>query len=157
MSRSNRDIRQLMEQIYGSRCMMEEAGIRKVPIEQRRKIKGYKKVEEQITYHHLRRRSKGGEATVENGALLKWYNHQWLERQPVAIRERINDELRKYKARFVGMQITGDGRIGNQIMMDLEEPGEFIEIPLYSGIRQQEETDIVQENMRIQNEKQWYK
>ena len=127
----NRSVRELMEQKYGSKCMMEEAHIRKIPVSERRKIKGYKKTDEQITYHHLIRKSKGGLTTEENGALLKWYNHQWLEKQPVATREYINDQLRKYKARFVGLEITGDGRIGNQIMMDLDEPGEFIEIPLY--------------------------
>lgn len=35
------------------------------------------------------------------------------------------------KPRLVGVEFTGDGRIGNQVMMDLDEPGEFFEIPLY--------------------------
>ena len=37
----------------------------------------------------------------------------------------------KDKPKLVGIEITGDGRIGNQVMMDLEEPGEYLEIPLY--------------------------
>ena len=63
------------------------------------------------------------------------------------------------KPKLAGVELTGDGRIGNQVMMDLEEPGEFIEIPLYPGgrVEREEKTDIAQENMRIQNEKQWYK
>ncbi len=60
------------------------------------------------------------------------------------------------KPRFVGIELTGDGRIGNQVMMDLEEPEEFIEIPLYPN-KEKEEEDLLQQNMRIQNEKQWYK
>lgn len=40
---------------------------------------------------------------------------------------------------LVGLEITGDGRIGNQVMMDLEEPGEFIEIPLYPNKEEREE------------------
>lgn len=44
--------------------------------------------------------------------------------------------------RFVGLELTGDGRIGNQVMMDLDDIGEFIEIPLYpnKGEREEEET-----------------
>ena len=63
------------------------------------------------------------------------------------------------KPRFVGLELTGDGRIGNQVVMDLDEPGEYIEIPLYPGgrVEREEKMDIAQENMRIQNEKQWYK
>lgn len=63
------------------------------------------------------------------------------------------------KPKLVGIEFTGDGRIGNQVVMDLDELGEFIEIPLYSDERVEtaEKTDIAQENMRIQNEKQWYK
>ena len=156
---SNKSIRELMEKKYGKKCMMEEAGISYIPIEERRKIKGYKKTDEAITYHHMKRKCKGGQATEENGALLKWYNHSWLEKQSPATRERINNMLRRYKMRFVGLEFTGDGKIGNQVMMDLEEPGEFIEIPLYPGgrVEREEKTDIAQENMRIQNEKQWWK
>ena len=97
---SNKAIKEIMMQKYGKICMMEEAGIRFVPVEERRKIKGYRKTDEQITYHHLRPRCKGGQATEENGALLKSYNHQWLERQSKATRERINNMLRRYKADF---------------------------------------------------------
>lgn len=153
---SNKSIRELMIKKYGEKCMMEEAGIRYIPVEERRKIKGYKKIDETITYHHMKRKCKGGQATEENGALLKWYNHSWLEKQSPATRERINDMLRRYKARFVALEITGNGEIGNSVIMDLEEPEEYIEIPLYPN-REKEEEDLVQQNMRIQNEEQWWK
>ena len=39
--------------------------------------------------------------------------------------------MRRFKAQFVGIEITGDGRIGNQIKMDFDDVGEFIEIPVY--------------------------
>ena len=68
---SNKSIKEKMIQKYGKICMMEEAGIRKIPVEERRMIKGYRKTDEQITYHHLKPRCKGGQATEENGALLK--------------------------------------------------------------------------------------
>lgn len=102
---SNKAIRSMMEKKYGKKCMMEEAGIRCIPVEERRKIKGYKKTDEQLTYHHLRPRSNNGQATEENGALLKSYNHQWLEQQPKGVREQINNRLRQYKKNFVKMSI----------------------------------------------------
>lgn len=59
------------------------------------------------------------------------------------------------KPRFVGVEITGDGRIGNQVVMDLEEPGEFIEIPL---IPNREEEHVNPEDViRARYEEQWEK
>ena len=55
---SNKKARQKLERIYGKGCMMEKAGIRK--------ITGVKKQDRQITYHHLRPKHLGGQATVEN-------------------------------------------------------------------------------------------
>ena len=55
----------------------------------------------------------------------------WLEQQSPATRERINNMLRRFKAQLVGIEITGDMRVGNQIAMDLDDIGEFIEIPVY--------------------------
>ena len=66
-------------------------------------------------------------------ALLKSYNHQWLEQQSVATRERINGMLRRYKLQFVGMEIDSNFRIGNQVQIDFDNLGEFIEIPLFKN------------------------
>lgn len=89
--------------------MIEEAGIRKIPLSQRRKLKGYKKSDDQITYHHLRAKRNGGKATEENGALVKGYNHQWLEGLPEEEREAINNRLREFKLNFSGIAITDNG------------------------------------------------
>lgn len=151
---SNKTIRKTMEQKYGKKCMMEAAGIRCISMHKRKKIKGYKRTDEMITYHHIKPLAKGGETTVENGALLKSYNHQWLERQPQYVKDKINKKLQQYKTRFVGLEITGDGRIGNQVMMDLEEPGEFIEIPL---IPNKEEEINPEDVIRARYEEQWEK
>lgn len=154
---SNRHIREIMIQKYGKKCFMEEAGIRYIPVEQRRKIKGYKKTDETITYHHMKRKCKGGQATEENGALLKWYNHSWLEKQSPATRERINNMLRRYKMRFVGLEITGNGKIGNSVTMDLDEPEEYIEIPLYPNKEEKEEPVNPDDVIRARMEEVWYK
>ena len=74
--------------------------------------------------------ANGGQATEENGALLKSYNHQWLERTDKATREKINRQLREFKLQVVGMEISGDLRVGNQIQFDFDNLGELLEIPL---------------------------
>lgn len=140
---SNRSIRKKMIEKYGSICMMEEAGIRFVPVEERKRIKGYKRIDETITYHHLRPKCKGGEATEENGALLKGYNHQWLEHQPKEVREQINNELRSYKMKFTGMIISGDMKICRQMSFDIEgiKPGECYVIPAYDNFPEKDEEE----------------
>ena len=59
----NKGIKNLMIHKFGKKCMMEEAGIREIPQEERKKIKGYKKIDEKLTYHHIIPKSKGGKAT----------------------------------------------------------------------------------------------
>ena len=137
---SNKRIREKMIQKYGNACMMEQANIRNIPVERRRRIVGYKKTDEVITYHHVIPKNKGGKTTEDNGVLLKWYNHFWLEKQPKWVKEQINDRLQDYKKTVLaGMAITGDGRIGNQFMMDFDDLGEYIEIPLYPNKRKEEQ------------------
>ena len=50
MGSKNTKVRKRMEDIFGKICMIEEAGIRKIPVEDRMKIKGYKVYDEQIPY-----------------------------------------------------------------------------------------------------------
>lgn len=64
----------------------------------------------------------------------------WLEQQSPATIERINNMLRRFKAQFVGMEITGDMQhIGNQITMDLDNIGEFYEIPAFENIEREQD------------------
>lgn len=109
MSKGNKRAKNKLIQQYGQICMIEEAGIRKIPVSERKKIKGYKKSDDQITFHHLIPRRKGGQATPENGALVKDYNHRWLERLPSREREQVNDRLRDFKLNYSGMQISKKG------------------------------------------------
>lgn len=68
---SNKHIRELMEQKYGKICFMEEAGIRYIPVEERIKLKGYRKTDEKITYHHLRRKSRGRTSNRREWCIIK--------------------------------------------------------------------------------------
>ena len=61
---SNKRIKEIMMKKYGKICMMEEAGIRCIPVEERRDLRGYKRSDESITYHHIvpkcKRRTSNG-------------------------------------------------------------------------------------------------
>ena len=122
----NKGIKKLMIHKFGKKCMMEEAGIREIPQEERKKIKGYKKIDEKLTYHHIIPKSKGGKATEENGAILKGYNHQWLEQQPKEKREQINQQLQQYKEMATAIMINGKAK-GQIMRFDLSDT---IDIPL---------------------------
>lgn len=76
-------------------------GIRKLkpPKPHKGKYKG-KSIACQLTYHHLRAKRHGGEATVENGAVVCRSCHDWLEQLSNAEREAVNNELREYKRQY---------------------------------------------------------
>lgn len=66
---SNKHIREQIEKIYGKKCMLHE-GL---------KINGYslskmnykgKSIEQQLTLHHIKAKSKGGATSIENGAVV---------------------------------------------------------------------------------------
>lgn len=103
----NTSARRELERLFGKICMIEELGIRNIPKEQRRKIKGYTRFDDVITFHHIKKKEKGGKATVENGALLKGYNHRWLHSLPIEKQNIINECLIEFKASV--LQATSQG------------------------------------------------
>ena len=127
---SNKNARQRLEKIFGKICMIEEIGIRKIPKEQRRKIKGYTKYDDVITYHHIKEKHEGGKATEENGALIKGYNHRWLHTLPEEQKEKINNSIIEFKATV--LQTTGKTiQADSKLSITLEEPSDdFITIQL---------------------------
>lgn len=137
MSKSNKSVRQLMEKKYGKRCMIEAAGIRKIPVSERKKIKGYRRTQEQLTYHHILEKSNGGPATEENGAVIKEYNHAWLHRLPEDQKQIINRKLQEYKMTFVELKATDRGleTEAHEIPIELDL-SDCIEIPLYDNTKE---------------------
>lgn len=96
----NRTGRKLLEQRYGKGCFIERAGIRVITPEQEsklRKIKGFKRLNRRITYHHLVEKHLGGEVSISNGANIAAYNHEWLHRQSPEVIEQINEQLQQFK------------------------------------------------------------
>ena len=140
----NKTGRKKLERLYGKGCFMERAGIREItPDEEqllKKTIKGFKKLDRTMTYHHIKQKSKGGKVTIENGANLAAYNHQWLHAQPPQIQAEINAKLRdfKYKIDMARLSVGDDGLEFNKINLDFNME-DCIEIPVYDNILLEDE------------------
>lgn len=125
----NKRTRNKLIMLFGNKCMIEELGIRNIPVEKRRKIKGYKKSQETLTYHHIKEVNEGGQTTLYNGAIIRGYNHEWLHTLPEEERQNINQQIQQYKMNIISMQ--GDGSILDSQTIELDfDMTDCIEIPL---------------------------
>lgn len=106
MSRNDAARRDL-ERLFGKICFIEKLGIRYIPPKDRKKLKGYSKYDDVITYHHIQERHTGGKATVENGALVRGYNHKWLHSLPDREKQLVNDAMQEYKASVLRAKSKG--------------------------------------------------
>lgn len=66
---SNKRAKERLIELYGEECFIEKLHLRKVR-EKRYTGKGQMKRMKQLTYHHIRERSKGGRATIENRGVV---------------------------------------------------------------------------------------
>lgn len=110
MSSKNSKARKKLEKIYGKGCFMERAGIRK--------ITGFKKDAYTMTYHHMRHVSEGGKATIENGANLALENHKFLHSLPREEEEKINNEIRRWKANFI---LMNNGKVEDSASLEFPD------------------------------------
>lgn len=141
MGNSNRRKKEELIKIYGPKCFIEELGLRK-PSEiekERRKYKGKKqlKIMDELTYHHIIERCKGGQTTLENGAILRNINHQWFNRQSKERQTEMNKMFQEYKRNFnkiniAAAQLTTQGMQKTEIISFEESDSldDFITIPL---------------------------
>ena len=64
----NKTGKRLLEKRYGKGCFMERAVIRERTPEQeaeyRRTIRGFKKLDRTITYHHIKEKRNGGKVSI---------------------------------------------------------------------------------------------
>lgn len=67
----NRGARQQLEKIFGKKCMIETLGIRYIPKEQRRNIKGYTKYDDKITFHHIHEKHNRWESNSRKWCFIK--------------------------------------------------------------------------------------
>lgn len=86
---SNKATRELMYQLYGKKCM--HCGYTPKGSHTKKKCKN------PLTYHHMIEKSKGGETSVENGAILCTRCHTWFNQQNTHTQQQLNDSFRKYK------------------------------------------------------------
>lgn len=137
----NKQGRKILEQIYGKGCFMERAGIRKITPEEennlKKTLKGFKKLDRTITYHHIKEKHNGGRVTIENGANLAAYNHAWLHRQSPEVKSSINRQLQEFKMSIIRMNFDEEGNI---LSRDTEQiplsQGEYVSIKAYDNTEQ---------------------
>lgn len=132
---NNKEVREEMIKKYGAECWMEDEGIRYLPDLLDIDRNGRSEQDNMLTYHHIIPQSKGGETTEENGAIIRGYNHKYLEALPVEQREEINMKLQEYKA-------YRDVLLAKQNLIDCEKR--------YEEIRKRRKE--MQQNKRINKE-----
>lgn len=94
---SNKRAKERLIELYGAECFIEKLHLRVDTEPHRYKSKGQYKRMKQLTYHHIQERSNGGQATVENGALLSTENHEWFNRQSKEAQRQMNELFQQYK------------------------------------------------------------
>lgn len=129
-SKGNKRARKALERIYGKGCFIERGKI--VEKAEKRGITGYKvfiqkrkftRMDGKITYHHIKERCKGGQATVENGANVKYENHEWIHSLNEEDKNVVNELLQEFKINFVEMH---GGEIVNHGTFDIDDLGEEV-------------------------------
>lgn len=93
---SNKRAKEKLIELYGPECFIEKLSLRKDK-DRRYTSKGQMEKMRQLTYHHILERSKGGKATVENGALLTAENHSWFHKQSKGKQAWMNKRFQEYK------------------------------------------------------------
>ena len=94
---SNKKARKKLIKLYGAECFIEKLHLRTDTEPRQYTSKGQYKRMKQLTYHHIQERSNGGQATVENGALLSAENHEWFNRQSKEAQRQMNELFQRYK------------------------------------------------------------
>ena len=134
---SNKSIKEEMIRKYGAKCFIERLRLRDTKGEVY-KGKGQYKRMKMLTYHHIRMKSKGGKATIENGAILSAENHAWFHKQPKADQERMNQQFQELK-REINHGLTPEEA---QQKIRQSEPCEIVIAP-EEEIEQPFELDII--------------
>lgn len=97
---NNKKVHKQLALIYGEKCMFlashcDNASYR--TYQGRYTSKEMKRLVKNLTVHHLKHRSEGGKATVENCSLVNELAHRYLHSLPREYEEIINDRIRKWK------------------------------------------------------------
>lgn len=94
---SNKKAKEKLIELYGAECFIDKLHLRKDDTPRHYTSKGQMKRMKQLTFHHIKEKRNGGQATVENGALLSAENHEWFNKQSLEAQEEMNKLFQKYK------------------------------------------------------------
>ena len=145
MGNNNKSVKDAMIKKYGKKCFIEELGLRtKEEIE--RDLAKYEKSKRKelcmLTFHHIRERCRGGDASESNGAILRNINHIWFNGLSRERQREINNLFQEYKLNFqqeiknkllLGVAELYNGKVEQtQVIEAVEpEPEEQIIIPAF--------------------------
>ena len=172
MSKNNKSIKDRMIKKYGSKCFIEELGLRSWDeIEQ--DLKKYKKSKRRelmsLTFHHIRERRYGGEASEENGAILRNINHIWFNKLSREEQRRINNLFQEYKAQDkfkseaakfrekvkVRVGIIQNNEVKSEQDVDCGDREDIISIPLLDCTEEDYKKYIEARRIRERSKKIW--
>lgn len=158
-SKGNKSAKQALIRLYGAECFIEKLHLRP---DTERKYTGkaqYHRMK-QLTYHHIQERSKGGKATIENGALLSAENHEWFNKQSKEKQAEMNAKFQEYKASFkincaTLVPTPKEIKIDKPELVELEE--DDIPEEIKAGVIRLEPNTPEEEKMLIERRKRVWK
>lgn len=150
MGSSNKKVKEKMIEIYGPECFIEKLHLRKDKKPRRYTSKKQYERMKQLTYHHIKEKYKGGQATIENGALLSAENHQWFNKQSPQNQKIMNQAFQEYK-RTINVAIMEGASIkkAQSIAIDMSD---FFEIPLQDDNKKYNRAKVKREWQKKLNE-----
>ena len=154
---SNKGAKQRLIKLYGKECFIDKLHLRTDPAPTYTGT-GQMKRMKQLTYHHIVEKSKGGKATVENGALLSAENHAWFNKQNKGAQAQMNKAFQEYKAQAdkirigaVAFSTRGVERAQAIEISTFDNPEDYIVIPVEPMTP--EEQAIYEAHKRARNER----
>ena len=173
MSSKNKKIRHSLERIYGKGCMFQKAYIaeriaaiggiktyKEFIKEKKYTLKEIKRLEANMTLHHLKHRSEGGPTTEENSANINELAHRYVHSLPRNQEEIVNNMLRDYKREGREYDLV-PVRLEEEIDIDFEFKMAEIEFSEESGIVVKKKFNRAKENRefrkRIKEDLEWEK
>ena len=144
---SNKSAKEALIRRYGNVCFIERLHLRDTKGLKYKGCGQYKRMK-QLTYHHMLEKSKGGRATIENGALLSEENHEWFHKQSKEAQRQMNDMFRELKR-----QIDRE-ECGVEYVEDVKCPFEakFLEVDIRVREREKQRREEEREFQRIKKE-----
>ena len=146
---SNKAAKQALIRRYGNVCFIERLHLRDTKGLKYTGCGQYKRMK-QLTYHHMLEKSKGGKATIENGALLSEENHEWFHKQPKAEQQKMNNMFRELKRRIDYEEC------GVEYVEEVKCPFEahFVEIDIRAREREKQKKQEKREFQKIRKERE---